>query len=201
MSTAASRRDEYSQSTRRALLDAGLELFVSSGYTSVSAEQVVRTAGLTRGALYHHFDGGKRGLFEAVFEEQEAAASQKISDAIGSRTEVWERQLAAVDAFLDVCSEKNYREIVLLQGPAALGWERWRELDEQYLRGLVLDSISTLRTSGLIESHPDTLATAAIYGAITEVSLAVAHAPDPALAREQAAHLIRDLFSGIRTRY
>ncbi|MFC7446615.1 TetR/AcrR family transcriptional regulator [Rhodococcus daqingensis] len=198
MSIVASRREQYAQSTRRALLDAGLEAFVERGYAAVSAEELVRAAGLTRGALYHHFDGGKKGLFEAIFEDQEDRAARAVVAAMTDHDDPWERHLAGVDAFLEICSDPHYREIVLLQGPLALGWQRWRELDQEYLGGLVLDAMKSLRREGLTQPHPDDLAAAALYGAITEVALTAARSPDPAAARAGAALLIRDLFEGIR---
>ncbi|GAA4472784.1 TetR/AcrR family transcriptional regulator [Rhodococcus olei] len=191
------RRAQYAESTRRALLDAGVALFVERGYGTVSAEELVATAGLTRGALYHHFDG-KQGLFEAVFEEQEERAAQRVVAAMAAHQDVWRRHSAGLDAFLAICAEPDYREIVLLQGPVALGWDRWRELDRRHLGGLVLDDVRALRESGAIRPHPDELVAAAVFGAITEISLAAVRAADPALAREQAARVILELLSGLR---
>ncbi|SEL44449.1 TetR/AcrR family transcriptional regulator [Rhodococcus maanshanensis] len=192
-----SRREQYAESTRRALLDAGLALFVERGFGAVSAEELAATSGVTRGALYHHFDG-KQGLFEALFEEQEERAARRVGAAMAAHEDPWDRQSAGLDEFLAVCAEPDYREIVLLQGPVALGWDRWRELDQRYLRGLVLDDVRALREAGVIRPHPDELVAAAVFGAITEISLAAVRAPDPVLAREEAARVILELLSGLR---
>jgi AcrR family transcriptional regulator len=189
------RRERYVESTRAALFDTGRRFFAERGFAEVSAEELVRAAGLTRGALYHHF-AGKQGLFEAVFEDMEAQAAEHITAAMAREDEPFARAADGVRAFLEVCSDPEYREIVLLQGPIALGWQRWRELDQRHL--------GTILTSGLTEllgesgPHPLGLTTAAFYGALTELALSMADADDPARAREQAVRLIGAMLNGVR---
>ncbi|WP_237761642.1 TetR/AcrR family transcriptional regulator [Mycobacterium kyorinense] len=180
------------------LLDTGLRLFAERDYAGLSAEELVRTAGLTRGALYHHFDG-KRGLFEAVFEQLENKAAQRIRAAVDSASEPFERAERGVAEFLSVCAEDAYRHVVLVQGPIALGWQRWRELDQRHLGGLVLDAVRALLDAKLIQPHPAELTASAFYGALTELSLTIAEADDPENARIQAASLLRALFGGLAT--
>ncbi|MFD8544534.1 TetR/AcrR family transcriptional regulator [Streptomyces sp. NPDC059649] len=189
-------REKYAENTRRTLLGTGRQLFAEREYTGVSAEELVRTAGLTRGALYHHFDG-KLGLFEAVFEDLERQATQRITAAITPVSDPRERADRAVDAFLDVCLDHAYRHIVLQQGPIALGWQRWRELDQRHLGGLVLDIVHTALEAGRIRPHPAELIARAFYGALTELSLAIAETDDPDRARAQAASLVHDLVDGL----
>ncbi|MEU7003026.1 helix-turn-helix domain-containing protein [Nonomuraea sp. NPDC046570] len=197
METVKTRREQYAQSTRQALLDTGLEFFVERGYPAVSAEELVRAAGLTRGALYHHFDG-KQGLFEAVFEEQERRAAALIAEAMAAHDDLWQRALTGLDTFLDVCADRDYREIVVLQGPIALGWERWRELDQRHLGGLLVGSVRALLDAGLVKPYPVGLAAAALYGALTELALAAARTDDPAQTRRQAGRLVHGLLQGLR---
>lgn len=192
-------REVYAETTRNALLDTGRRLFVERGYPAVAAEELVRAAGLSRGALYHHF-GGKPGLFEAIFAEQEERAAQRIAAAMATQTEPWQQAMTGVETFLDVCGEADYRDIVLLQGPIALGWQRWRELDQHHLGDLLTAGVRQLLAAGLLQPHPAELIAAAIYGSLTELSLAVAAADDPAQAREQAGALVVGLLRGISTR-
>jgi AcrR family transcriptional regulator len=177
-------------------MQTGLELFVKRGYGAVSAEELVQTAGLSRGALYHHFDG-KRGLFEAVFQAQETSASERVMDAIAAETDPWQQALTGIQSFLDICCEHEYREIVLLQGPIALGWARWRELDKQYFAGLLVAATLRLIDAGMIIDRPAELIAAATYGMLTELSLTIAGANDPVQAREDARVLVRSLLDGI----
>lgn len=189
----------YAESTRSELLETGRRLFLERGYTSVSAEELVRAAGLSRGALYHHFEG-KQGLFEAVFTELELHAAERISAAFAAETDPWQQALAAIRAFLDVCTEPDYSEIVLRQGPPALGWDRQRELDQQLLGGLLNAGVQGLLDAGLIEPHPAELISAAVFGALTEASLFVAGAEDPAAARAQAEALAVTIMNGLAVR-
>ncbi|MFA3873081.1 TetR/AcrR family transcriptional regulator [Streptomyces sp. MMCC 100] len=192
-------REKYAENTRRTLLDTGLRLFTERDYASVSAEELVRTAGLTRGALYHHFDG-KAGLFEAVFEELERQATERIRAVIAPIPDPRERASRAVDAFLDVCGDGTYRHIVLQQGPIALGWQRWRELDQLHLGGLLLDVVNAVLEAGRFRPYPANLVAGAFYGALTELSIRIAEIDEPEQARSQAAELVRDLISGVMNR-
>ncbi|GAA1912542.1 TetR/AcrR family transcriptional regulator [Streptomyces sodiiphilus] len=189
-------RERYAENTRQSLLDTGRQLFTEREYASVSAEELVRAAGLTRGALYHHFNG-KPGLFEAVFEELERQATARITAAIAPLPDPRERADRAVDEFLDICMDHAYRHIVLQQGPIALGWQRWRELDQLHLGGLVLDIVRAALDAGRLRPHPAELIAGAFYGALTELSLTIAETDDRARTRTQAASLVRDLLAGL----
>ncbi|MEU0502117.1 TetR/AcrR family transcriptional regulator [Nocardia sp. NPDC005998] len=191
-------RDKYAENTRRTLLDTALSLFAARDYAGISAEELVRGAGLTRGALYHHFDG-KRGLFEAIFDELERQAAQRIRTAIESVSDPFDRVDRGVAEFLAVCAEQDFRHVVLQQGPIALGWQRWRELDQQHLGGLVLEAVRNLLDAALIQPHPAELIASAFYGALTELSLTIADTDDPQQAHIQAASLVHDLLSGLAT--
>ncbi|RAV07276.1 TetR/AcrR family transcriptional regulator [Mycolicibacterium sp. GF69] len=189
-------RDKYAENTRQALIDAALRLFANRAYADLSAEELVRSAGLSRGALYHHFDG-KRGLFEAVVDVLERQAAQRVQTAIVSVSDPFDRIDRGVGEFLAVCAEPDYRHIVLEQAPIALGWQRFRELDLQHLGGLLLGAVRNLLDARMIRPHPAELIAAAFYGALTELPLTVAAADDPAAAREQAASLVHDLVHGL----
>ncbi len=107
-------REKYVDITRQSLLDTALQLFTGRDYGDVSAEELVRAAGLTRGALYHHFDG-KRGLFEAVFNELEEQAAVRIRSAVDSAADPLERIDRGVAEFFEVCADDAYRRIVMVQ--------------------------------------------------------------------------------------
>src|SRR5215813_8370072 len=96
-----SRREEYTESTRRALLDSAAAAFVERGYAEASLDEIARSARLTKGALYHHFSG-KQDLFRAVFEEVEAEMIAAVLRA-GAEPDQWRRLLAGIRAFLDAC--------------------------------------------------------------------------------------------------
>src|SRR5207302_6267465 len=112
------------------------ELFAAHGYGAVATEEIVRAAGVTRGALYHHFTG-KRELFEAVYEEVERGLVEQIaSSAVSSATDPLAALHAGAQAFLDACEDPAVQRIALVDAPSVLGWERWREIGLRYGFGL-----------------------------------------------------------------
>ena len=122
--------------TRDALVRAARELFAERGYAGVGTEEIVARAGVTRGALYHHF-ADKRDLFRAVHEELEQELVADIGARIGGIEDPWELMVTGVGAFLDACTEPALMRIALLDAPAVLGWAEWREIDARYGLGLV----------------------------------------------------------------
>ena len=108
----ASRRQQYSASTKNALVDVAEELFTTHGYASTSLDAIVAGADVTKGALYHHFSG-KQALFESVFERVETAASKAIQQALQDQADPWEKARAGLRAFLAVVQEPGYRRIVI----------------------------------------------------------------------------------------
>ncbi|MFI6500125.1 TetR/AcrR family transcriptional regulator [Nonomuraea typhae] len=196
MTAVKTRRELYAESTRQALIDTGRHLFAERGYAAVSAEELVRHAGLTRGALYHHFDG-KQGLFEAVFEELEDSAVTAVTAAMTAAGAPETRVKAGLGAYWDACAAPEYREIVLKQAPAALGRDRWRELDERHFGGLLREVLRTLMEEGFLARHPVDLLSRTLFATITELALAIAEADDPAAAREEADAIAGALLSGL----
>src|SRR5687767_8798111 len=126
----ASRRQQYSASTKRALVDVAEELFTEHGYAATSLDAIVAGAEVTKGALYHHFSG-KQALFEAVFERVETRAARTIHEAVQGHPDPWEKALAGLRAFLSVVREPTYRRVVIQEGPAVLGYARFREQEER----------------------------------------------------------------------
>jgi AcrR family transcriptional regulator len=194
------RREIYAETTRRVLLETGRQYFLERGFAAGSAEELVRAAGLSRGALYHHF-GGKPGLFEAVFEGVAEEAGQRIGRAMAAVSgPAHEQVITGLEAFLDVCADPAYREIVLIQGPIALGRQRWREMEQRHLRVLLVDGTTTLIKTGYVhDRHSPELLAAALYGTLTELSMKIAEADDAVRARASAAHILRAFLAGVAT--
>ena len=136
MATARPRRVEYSESTRQALVDSAVALFTEHGYAGTSLDEIARRARVTKGALYHHF-GGKQALFEAAFDAVETNVVARLADVVSGPGSPWETTRAGLQAFLEVCLEPSYQRIVVQEGPAVMGWERWREAEEGYTFGVV----------------------------------------------------------------
>ena len=139
----ASRRQQYSASTKRALVDVATDLFTEQGYAGTSLDAIVAGARVTKGALYHHFSG-KQALFEAVFENVEADASKRIGKVVRTTKDPWEKATLGLRTFLEVVQEPAYRRVVIQEGPVVLGYERYREQEERSTFAIVQEIVASV---------------------------------------------------------
>jgi len=189
---------ERSEATRRRLLRAARRLFAKRGYAGVGTEEIVRAAGVTRGALYHHF-AGKRELLEAVYEQIEAELTEEIAaGALAAGSDPIEALRAGAEMFLDHCMEPEVQRIVLLDAPAVLGWERWREIAGSYGLGLIEGALGGAIEAGAIRRQPVKPLAHALMGALDEVAMYVARAEDPVAARAEAGQTLAGLLDSLR---
>jgi AcrR family transcriptional regulator len=191
---------ERRAATRRALLDAARGLFAERGYHEAAAEEIVRRAGVTRGALYHHFED-KRGLFRAVVEEIEAEVDEAVLEAArgamregAGPLEAW---MVGFYASLDVYSRPDVRRIQLVDGPAVLSWEEWREIDAAHAVAQVAAGLELLMDGGVIERRPVGPLAHLLHGATTEAAMYVAFAEDRGRARDEVGGALRRLLEGL----
>ena len=188
---------DRSAATRAALVGAARPLFATQGYAAVGTDAVARAAGVTRGALYHQF-AGKQELFAAVFEQVEA----EIADRIGAGLLAGDGAPAAVlhdgiDAWLAACAEPEVHRIVLIEAPAALGWERWRAIGQRYGLGLVEAVVRSLLDAGRLEPQPVRPLAHVLVGALDEAALYAARAEDRGAATAEVRAALRSLVDGM----
>jgi AcrR family transcriptional regulator len=188
---------ERSEATRAALTAAGRRLFAERGFGGVGTEELVQAAGVTRGALYHHFEG-KADLFRAVFEEVERELAERFASEALSRPDPWEGMMAALEMFLDVCGEPDVQRIALLDAPSVLGWEAWREIEARYGLGLIKLALQNLIDAGRMEPQPVDPLAHALLGALVEAGLYVARADDVAAARAEMGAVLSRMLEGLR---
>jgi AcrR family transcriptional regulator len=189
---------EQSEATRAALVKAALDLFAERGYAAVGTEEIVRSAGVTRGALYHHF-AGKRELFQAVYEDVERALLEKIAElADRSASDPLEVLRAGSQAFLDACEDPAVQRIALLDAPSVLGWEQWREIGMRYGLGLVEGTVQAAIEAGLIEPQPAGPLAHLLLGAIDEGAMLIARADDDGQTRRQVGAAVARMLDSLR---
>ncbi len=183
---------ERTAETRSALIAAGRRLFGRDGFSEVGTESIVGAAGVTRGALYHHF-GNKAGLFAAVLDQVEEEIGRRVAGAVGELdpANTIGILLAGAAAWLDASSEPDLQRIVLLDGPAVLGWRDWREICLRHTVGLVAALIQDGIDRGSLPPQPVQATTHVLVGAVDEAALYVAQSPHPAAARADADAVIR----------
>jgi AcrR family transcriptional regulator len=153
MSTGKSRRDQFSEATRAALLEAATRRFATRGFSGTSLEDIAADIQATRGAVYHHFSN-KKALFEAVFRQLETAAVDQAARAGARGENAWQAAMLALDDFLEQCCDPVYGRIVWQEGPLALGWASWIEEEQKYAYGLVEQFVKALLDSGDIAPVP-----------------------------------------------
>lgn len=179
--------------TRAALVAAARPLFAAKGFAAVSTDEVASAAGVTRGALYHQF-GGKEDLFAAVFEQVEAEIVEQLAALLaGADDDPVAALRAGIDGWLTVCAEPEINRIVLVEAPAALGWERWREIVTRHGLGLVEAALQSLMDAGLLAVQPVAPLAHVLGGALDEAALYAARAED----RERATAEVREALHAV----
>ncbi len=189
---------ERSESTRGALIEAARTLFAERGYADVGTEEIVRAAGVTRGALYHHF-GGKRDLFEAVYERVEVELAQRIATgALASNaSSPLEAMRAGAETFLQACTEPEAQRIALLDGPSVLGWDRWREIAAEHGLGLIEATLQAAIEAGAIRDQPVRPLAHVLMGALDEAAMLIARAEDPEQMRTEVGRTLDTLLAAL----
>lgn len=169
MGTATS-RDVRREQTRQALIDQARALFAAHGYASVSLSQIVAASGVTKGALYHHFDG-KTALFRAVLEDVQHEVGRRVAATADTHDDAWDRLVAGSHEFLDAALEPETQQIMLIDGPAALGWGEWRAMDEAASVTHLVDVLTDLIEAGTIAEQPVAPLARLLSGAMNEAAL------------------------------
>ena len=177
-----------------ALLGAAQRRFAAHGFARTAREDIVRDAGVTRGALYHHF-GSKEALFRAVFEAMEGDLTARIA-AVAARGATPGAQLAlGCDAFLDAATDPAVQRVILIDAPAVLGWQAWREVDARYGLGLLVAGLARAMDAGTIARQPVTPLAHVLLAALNEAALYIAGADDPAGARAEIGAVVTGLLN------
>jgi AcrR family transcriptional regulator len=189
---------ERSEATTAALVAAARELFAQDGFAATSLDAVVGRAGMTKGALYHHFEG-KRELFAAVFAGEQRRLLEEIGSAYeaGAESDPWRALEGGCRAFLEFTQEPGVQRIFLLDAPAALGWERIRELESDSLALMEL-GVERAVAAGQIAPRPAAPLAHLLFGGICEIAMVVARAADQPGAFREAVEELGRLLEALR---
>jgi AcrR family transcriptional regulator len=179
-------------------LQVATELFAAEGYEATSIEVVLKASGISRGALYHHF-ANKEALFTAVLETVEARVAKQVSAAAAGATNPLDALRAGCAAWLELARDSAVRQIVLVDAPSVIGWQAWRDLDNQFALGLLKAALSGMAAAGRL--RPDMVDTYAhlLLAAMIEASLLVARASDADDAIAKGREALEALLSGVAT--
>lgn len=194
-------KDEQSRATIEKLIEVAFVEFSQKGYAKAATEAIVQKAGVTRGALYHHFEG-KKGLFLAVFQK----AQEEIGRRIGAHAEAvddpWDQLVAGCRAFLQAFTDPALQQIVVIDAPAVLDWNTYREVDETMPGSgfsLLKEGVQELMGRGLMAPLSEEALAHLLSGAMDEAAVWIAKSDDPKQALIDAQRALETLLSGLRS--
>ncbi|MEV0251392.1 TetR/AcrR family transcriptional regulator [Nocardia sp. NPDC050712] len=193
---ASTLRTAQREETRRTLLRESRRLFAAKGYGAVGLSEIVSAAGVTKGALYHNFSS-KAEVFRAVLEQVQHEVGERVATAAEAAADPWHQLLTGCDTFLTACTDPDIQRIMLIDGPAVLGWHEWRAMDEASSARHLGEALASLVELGLLAPQPVEPLTHLLSGAMNEAALWLAATGDAAALPETIASLHR-LLDGIR---
>ncbi|MGH3438013.1 MAG: TetR/AcrR family transcriptional regulator [Sciscionella sp.] len=197
MATARSRRLEYSESTRQALVDSAIDLITKRGYAGTALDEISKRARVTKGALYHHFSG-KQALFEAAFNAVESNAMRRLAEIVAEPQDPWAAAMTGLRTYIKICLEPSYQRIVVHEGPVVMGWERWREAEDHFSFGLIRDTVQSMIDSGAVEAVPVEVTSRLLFGALSAAATVIATASDQKQASVEVITAVERMLERIR---
>jgi AcrR family transcriptional regulator len=193
-------RVEKAVATRALLLATARRQFAKNGYHATTTPDIVAAAGVTRGALYHHFRD-KEDLFEAAFrqvaQELEHAAAASVVELA---SDPWRQLDEGLQSFLRlIAANSEVQRIVLLDGPVVFGWVKWRELQSEFTFGHLVRALNGLMKAGIASRQPPEPLARLILAALNDAAMSIAHSDHPQRTRVQVARALNSLLQGLRS--
>ena len=183
---------ERTEATRAALIEAARKLFVEKSYAETGTPEIVAAAGVTRGALYHHF-ADKQALFLAVVEQESARVAEEIEKASAGSLSPREELVAGGAAFLDAMAKDGRTRLLLLDGPAILGRAIMDEIDGRHGNCTLREGLVAAMRAGAIKKLPVEPLTALLAAAFDRTALSVEAGGDRGAYEEVLAALVDGL--------
>jgi AcrR family transcriptional regulator len=187
-----SKRVARGQATREQLIDVATGLFAARGYEDTSIEEVLTAAGVSRGALYHHFPG-KDALFEAVVETLEARIMAELTAVAGDAGDPVATLRAAALGWIEMARDPVIQRIILLDAPSVLGTERWHDPDQQQALAAMRALLQAISDEGRLAPELVTAFAHMILGAIDEMAMMIARAGDSEAALAEGRTAVEEL--------
>jgi AcrR family transcriptional regulator len=178
---ASGKRAAQGRATRGQLIEVATRLFAEHGYEGTSIEAVLSAAGVSRGALYHHF-AGKEALFEAVVSAVSAQVTVELTEAVQGCADPLDAMRTAAIAWIGLAADPVIQRVVLVDAPSVLGWERWRAMDDGRTLGTMRAMLQAISDSGRLPAELVGPFSHMILAALDEIVLVIARAPDSTAA-------------------
>src|SRR3954467_14940560 len=179
------------------ILAAARRLFGTQGFAATTMDEIAEAAHVAKGAVYHHFKT-KEAVFEAVFDQVSRALVQEIDRAVRTEKDVLAAMVAGTQHYFAACAKGPTGQIILRDGPAVLGWERWREIDARHFGGKIPRAIEAAMDAGLIARQPVEPLARLLLGAVTEAAVACSAGGDIGKSGAEYARAFRSLLDALR---
>lgn len=189
-------RDRNRERTRAVIVQAARQEFAMSGFGDAQLSRIVEAAGVTTGAIYHHF-GDKRGLFIATAHVVEKELLETVLEVSAKKRDSWEQVSAGLMAVLDMAVREDVRRIVFVDAPTVIGPAAWREIEVQYSFGVMLKALTALKEEGRLMASDTRVTAQILLGAIAEAANAVAQSDDSAGALIDARRTLGALLQAL----
>jgi AcrR family transcriptional regulator len=189
---------ERSATTRQALLGAARTLWGVRGFTAVGTPEIATTAGVTRGAMYHQF-ADKTSLFVAVLEAVEAEVMERLGEAVlaAAPASPIEALHAAADAWLEIATEPEIRQLVLLDATSVLGWAGFRDVSLRFSLGMTEQLLAEAVAAGELRDQPVRPLAHVLIAAIDEAAMVIADADDEEKAKAEMTPVVHGLIAAL----
>jgi AcrR family transcriptional regulator len=189
---ASGKRAAQGRATRGQLIEVATRLFAEHGYEGTSIEAVLSAAGVSRGALYHHF-AGKEALFEAVVSAVSEQVTVKLTEAVRGRDDPLDAMRTAAIAWIGLAADPVIQRVVLVDAPSVLGWDRWRAMDDGRTLGTMRAMLQAISDSGRLPAELVGPFSHMILAALDEIVLVIARAPDSKAAVAEGTMAVQAL--------
>jgi AcrR family transcriptional regulator len=190
---------ERRAATTEAILKAGRRLFGERGFAATTIDDIANSAQVAKGAVYHHF-ATKEAVFEAVFDSVSRDLVDDIERTTRSEPDVLAAMVAGTQHYFAACAKGPTCQIILRDGPAVLGWKRWREIDAEHFGGKFPRALAAAMDAGLIARQPIEPLSRLLLGAVTEAAVACAGRPDVLKAGGEYSRAFKSLLEALRLR-
>ncbi len=185
-------RSQRGDATRRAIIGVATRLFTEHGYEAASTELVLRESGISRGALYHHFPK-KEALFTAVLQAAEAMIAAKVTEAAAGATNPLEALRAGCAAWLALADDPAVKQIVLIDAPSVIGWQAWRQIDDDNALGLIKLAFASAAGLGRVPADMVEFYAHMLLATLIELALLIARGGNPAEAAKALEQVLSRL--------
>lgn len=183
--------------TAERLLGIARKAFSEQGFAASRTDQIIARAGVTKGALYHHFPS-KKDLFEAVYRSVEEEVAARISAAVAAIEDPWEQLLGGCYAYLEACQDPGLQRILRVDGPSVLGLDRWSKIDREYGVDRLLPALSNMSVQGIINVPSVDAFAWQLTGAMNEATFWIAQHENPQAALRESKKMLSLMLEGAK---